>query len=163
MEALKSRISAFVVLIAVWLMVMYPFTLADMLLGVAVALVMVLLPLPGLRIYQFLNPKRLVFAFMFLLKFLWAVVQSNLDVAFRVLKPRLPINPGIVEVKTSLKSKLGRLFLANAITLTPGTITVDVDGDAFFIHWIDVSAQDSEEATKKIVSSFEKYLEVIFG
>jgi multicomponent Na+:H+ antiporter subunit E len=95
--------------------------------------------------------------------FLEELVKSNLDVAFRVLKPSLPINPGIVEVKTRLKSPTGRLVLANSITLTPGTLTVETKDDSLFIHWINVSSPDIEAATQEIVSKFEKYLEVIYG
>lgn len=165
MDALKSRLSAFFVLLALWLLVMYPFAMEDFYLGAVVVLFLVLLPLPGLVIYREigLGPKKLLFSLVYLLVFIKAVIQSNLDVAFRVLKPRLPINPGIVKVKTTLKSSLGRLILANSITLTPGTITVDIDGEDLYIHWIDVTSGDVDEATGKIVSQFEKYLEVIFG
>ena len=54
------------------------------------------------------------------------------------MSPSLPINPGIVEVKTRLTSKIGRLFPANSITLIPGTLTVHIKGDSLFIHWVDV-------------------------
>ncbi len=77
--------------------------------------------------------------------------------------PSLPINPGIVKVKTKLKSKMGRMILANSITLTPGTLTVDVQEDTFYIHWIDVETEDIDKATEKITRKFEKYLEVIYG
>jgi multicomponent Na+:H+ antiporter subunit E len=91
------------------------------------------------------------------------LIKSNFDVARRVLNPALPIKPGIVEVKTKLKSKFARMLLANSITLTPGTLTVDVKDDSFFIHWIDVKNEDVEAASKEIVEKFEKYLEVIYG
>ena len=80
-----------------------------------------------------------------------------------VAAPSLPVNPGIVEVKTKLKSRLGRLILANSITLTPGTFTVEIRDDSLFIHWIDVKGSDPEEATEMIVRKFEKYLEVMYG
>ncbi|HRZ88080.1 MAG TPA: Na+/H+ antiporter subunit E, partial [Spirochaetia bacterium] len=92
-----------------------------------------------------------------------ALVLSNLDVAFRVLHPRLPIAPGIVKVKTRLKTPLGRLLLANSITLTPGTITVEMRGEDIYVHWIKVADSDPEGATAAIVGGFEKYLEVICG
>jgi multicomponent Na+:H+ antiporter subunit E len=110
-----------------------------------------------------LGPKKLLFIVIYCLVFLKAVVQSNLDVALRVLKPKMPINPGIVKVKTKLKSKMGRLALANSITLTPGTITVDIYDDELYIHWINITSADVDDATQKIVTQFEKYLEVIFG
>jgi multicomponent Na+:H+ antiporter subunit E len=68
-----------------------------------------------------------------------------------------------VKVKTSLHSKTGRLVLANSITLTPGTLTVETRDDYYYIHWIDVTTQDVEKASREIVSKFEKYLEVMFG
>ena len=100
-----------------------------------------------------------IYAFVFFKE----LVKSNIDVAFRVINPSLPINPGIVEVKTRLQSPLGRLVLANSITLTPGTLTVETQEDSFFIHWIDVSSPDIQAATEEIVRKFEKYLEVIYG
>jgi multicomponent Na+:H+ antiporter subunit E len=83
--------------------------------------------------------------------------------AYRVLSPSLPINPGIVEVKTKLKSKIGRVILADSITLTPGTFTLDLKDDSMFIHWVDVKSTDLEKSTQLIVNKFEKYLEVMYG
>ena len=76
--------------------------------------------------------------FLYIFVFLGELIKSNFDVAARVANPKLPINPGIVKVKTKLKSKLGRIMLANSITLTPGTLTVDIDEDTneLYIHWI---------------------------
>lgn len=95
--------------------------------------------------------------------FLKELIKANLDVAYRVVRPSLPIRPGIVEVKTTLKSPIGRLVLANSITLTPGTLTVETHDDSFFIHWIDVTAPDIETATQEIVRQFERYLEIMYG
>lgn len=94
---------------------------------------------------------------------LFAIVRANLDVAARVVNPRLPIKPGIVLVKTRLRSPLGRLLLSSSITLTPGTLTVDMDGEELYIHWIEIAAEDVEGATSAIVAGFERYLEVVFG
>lgn len=104
------------------------------------------------------------FFFQYLPIFLWELIKANIDVAYRVLHPKLLINPGIVKVKTSLKSDVALTFLANSITLTPGTMTVDIDKDkgVLYIHWIDVKAKDVEEATQKIVERFEKILKKIF-
>jgi multicomponent Na+:H+ antiporter subunit E len=100
---------------------------------------------------------------LYLFVFLRELVKANLDVTLRVIQPSLPIHPGIVEVKTKLKSPIGRLVLANSITLTPGTLTVETEGDSLFIHWIDVRSPDIEEATREIVSTFERHLEVMYG
>jgi multicomponent Na+:H+ antiporter subunit E len=91
------------------------------------------------------------------------LVISNLRLAAVVLSPSLPIKPGIVKVRTRLKSRMGRLMLANSITLTPGTLTVEMDGEWLYIHWVSVQSPDIEAATAEIVAGFERYLEVIYG
>ncbi|MBI9102073.1 MAG: Na+/H+ antiporter subunit E [Spirochaetales bacterium] len=109
------------------------------------------------------SPKAIAAMFTWLFVFLFELIKSNIDVMSRVITPKVRINPAVVEVKTKLKSKLGRLALANSITLTPGTLTVDIMEDKLYIHWIDASSTDVEKATEKIVDKFEKHLEVIFG
>lgn len=104
------------------------------------------------------------FIFIYVPRFLWECFMANIDVAYRVLHPALPINPGIVKVKTSLKTDTALTFLANSITLTPGTMSVDIDTDngVLYIHWINVRDKDVEAATKIIVERFEKILAKIF-
>ncbi len=98
-----------------------------------------------------------------LLSYFWtfwiALFKANLDVAMRVVTPKVKINPALVEVRTGLKSDLGKLWLANSITLTPGTLTVDVIGDTLRVHWIDATpGRDLEHATRAIAESFENKL-----
>ena len=62
------------------------------------------------------------------------VIVANLQVAFIVLHPRLPISPTVVRFRTRLPGDLGRTTFGNSITLTPGTITLDVEGDRLVIH-----------------------------
>jgi multicomponent Na+:H+ antiporter subunit E len=66
-------------------------------------------------------------------------------------------------VRTKLKSRMGRLMLANSITLTPGTLTVKIEGEWLYIHCVSVESADIETATAAIAAGFEKYLEVIYG
>jgi multicomponent Na+:H+ antiporter subunit E len=110
-----------------------------------------------------LAPKSLLYTIAYVFVFFFELLKSNFDVAIRVLSPKIRINPGIVEVKTKLKSKTARIILANSITLTPGTITVDVKDESLFVHWIDVTSEDVEKATEEIVHTFENYLEVMYG
>ncbi len=79
--------------------------------------------------------------------------------------PDLPIHPGIVKVKTTLRSEVGLTFLANSLTLKPGTMTVDIDKEKGFlyVHWADVKSQDIEKATDLIVRKFERVLMRIFS
>ena len=90
------------------------------------------------------------------------IVKANIDVAYRVLHPKMPIKPGIVTIRTNLKQDIAKLILANSITLTPGTFTLDIIGDKLLIHWINVKAEDMEEATRIIAGKFERHLKVIF-
>jgi len=79
--------------------------------------------------------------------------------ARRILTPSLPLNPEVVEVKTELQSDLGRLLLANSITLTPGTLTVDVKDDRLLVHWVDCRpGTDLEQATQAIAAGFERHI-----
>ncbi len=111
------------------------------------------------------HPQRyFYFLFVYLPVFLWECFKANIDVAYRVLHPALPIRPGIVKVKTKLRADTALTFLANSITLTPGTMSVDIDKDKGFlyIHWINVKETDVDKATEAIVRRFEKILEKIF-
>ena len=111
------------------------------------------------------HPHRYWYFFVFYLpKFLWECFKANIDVAYRVIHPALPINPGIVKVKTKLKTDTALTFLANSITLTPGTMSVDIDKDngVLYIHWINVIDKDVKKATEDIVEKFEHILTKIF-
>jgi len=110
-----------------------------------------------------LSVKRILFLLVYLIVLFWEIIKANFDVAYRIIHPKMPIKPGIVVIKTSLKSDIAKMILANSITLTPGTFTLDVIGDKLLIHWINVKAEDIDEATKMIGRRFEKYLEVIFA
>jgi multicomponent Na+:H+ antiporter subunit E len=72
-------------------------------------------------------------AAVFLPALLWAVVRANLSLAVVVLDPRLPIDPAVVRVPAP-EGRVGRALLANAITLTPGTLTLDVTDDELVVH-----------------------------
>lgn len=109
-----------------------------------------------------MTPRRLGVFLIYLFVLAKEVVKANLDVAYRVLHPRMPINPGIVTIRTRLSQDIAKLVLANSITLTPGTFTVDIIGDRLLVHWINVKAEDLETATRAIGEKFEKYLIRIF-
>ena len=110
---------------------------------------------------KWLSPKRILGVVIYSLVFLKALFIANIDVAKRVLSPGLNINPGIVKIKTGLQSDVGKMLLANSITLTPGTLTVDIDGEYLYIHWIDVETKDIEEATRIIAGDFENLIKSI--
>lgn len=65
---------------------------------------------------------------------LWEIGKANVDVARRVLRREMPIRPHLFRVRPSQRTDIGRVLYANSITLTPGTVTVGVEGDEFIIH-----------------------------
>jgi len=64
------------------------------------------------------------------------IVKANIDVARRILDPKMPIDPVMVTVKTSQSSELGLVIHANSITLTPGTVSIRVTDDSILVHAI---------------------------
>ncbi len=95
---------------------------------------------------------------------LWEMIKANVDVALRVINPALPIAPGFVKVKTDLRSDFLKFVLANSITLTPGTLTVDVVGDELLIHWIKAGyVKEADKVKEAICGRFERLLKRIEG
>ncbi len=155
---------SFIVLLLIWVLYNNTFDLTVVGLGVLLSLFVSVVFCGKCDVFgEFkFTPAAFYYTIVFLGVFLGELVKSNLDVARRVVSPSLPIKPGIVEVKTKLKSKMARLLLANSITLTPGTLTVDMVDDILYVHWIDVKSDDIDIATNEIVSKFEKYLSKIY-
>jgi multicomponent Na+:H+ antiporter subunit E len=111
----------------------------------------------------FISPVRVFWILVYVPVFFYYVIIANIDVVYRALHPKMPIKPGIVKIKTNLKTQSGITALANSITLTPGTLTVDLTDDGFlYIHWINVKSTDIEEATKRIGQRFEYFIAKIF-
>jgi multicomponent Na+:H+ antiporter subunit E len=111
---------------------------------------------------RLLSPVRYLYFLVYLPVFVWACLMANLDVAYRVLHLRLPIRPAIVKIRTSIKSEMGKFILANSITLTPGTLTVDVVGQDLYIHWINAVTESPELRAELIAGRFEDLLKRIF-
>lgn len=159
-----KRFVHFLVLLVIWLLLTWSISPQEVLVGVVVAFMAQLLmgdifPVEGVKIFQ---PVRLFWLFIYFWVFLYNVIKANFDVAYRVLNIYLPIRPGIVRVKTSLKTDMARTFLANSITLTPGTLSVDIVGDNLYVHWINIVSEDQKKETEIIVKRFEDLLERIF-
>ncbi len=115
------------------------------------------------RARNFFQIKRLAYLLYYIPLFTYYCLLANFDVAYRVLHPALPIEPGIVKVKTTLTNTTAKVALANSITLTPGTLSVEMTDDGYlYVHWIKVRTTDVEETTEMIIRKFEKVLKEIF-
>ena len=164
------RLIYFILALVIWILVAWPFVDGKIdaqlfIAGVIAAAIVAILfheILP--KEYRvFISPVRIFWALVYLPVFFYYMIKANLDVVYRALHPKMPIKPGIVKIKTTLNTESGITALANSITLTPGTLTVDLTDDGFlYIHWINVKSDDVEEATEFIAKKFEWFLQRIF-
>ncbi len=164
------RVIYFVLAFVIWILLTWPFVdgkidlqvvIAGLIVSVIVA-VMFHEILPKEH-HVFISPVRIFWVLVYIPVFFYYMMKANLDVVYRALHPKMPIRPGIVKIKTTLKTESGITALANSITLTPGTLTVDLTDDGFlYIHWINVKSDDVEQATKHIAQRFEWFLKRIF-
>lgn len=149
---------------AIWLALTTTFQWQELSMGIFISLILALflnknylqLGLPPVSI------KRIIFFILYISVLSIEIVKANFDVAYRVIHPKMPIKPGIIIIKTKLKQDIAKMILANSITLTPGTFTLDIKGDKLLIHWIYVRSEKMDESTKIIGQKFEKYLKVVF-
>ncbi len=159
------RLIYFVLAFIIWLLLTWSLQAQIIIAGLAASVMVSLLfheILPK-EPNVFISPVRIFWFLVYIPVFFYYVIVANIDVAYRVLHPKMPINPGIVKIKTNLKTDSGITALANSITLTPGTLTIDLTDDGFlYIHWINVKSTDIEEATKRIGQRFEYFIAKMF-
>jgi multicomponent Na+:H+ antiporter subunit E len=166
METLKRRLLDLIIIFVLWLLLTWSFDVQGVVAG-AILAVLFALVLSGLlppRAERLFSPVRWFWALAHMISLAFWIVLANFDVLYRVVHPNLPIRPGIVKVKTTLQSDEGKAFLANSITLTPGTLTVDIIDDWLYVHWINVheSLEDTEAITRDIAGRFEVTLRRVF-
>ena len=161
---LRNFLYLFVFLVIIWLALTSTLQWQEVSVGVVISLIIsFILSKTYLKLgFPPLHVKRVTFFFIYIGVLFLEIFKANFDVAYRVIHPKMPIKPGIVVIKTSLKQDMAKMILANSITLTPGTFTLDIVGDTLLIHWINVKTEDVNEATKMVGERFEKYLKIIF-
>ncbi|MFC6988362.1 Na+/H+ antiporter subunit E [Haloplanus sp. GCM10025708] len=101
------------------------------------------------------------YAALYIAAFLYELLTANVDVARRVLSPSMPINPEVVEVPLRVETGLAVTTIANSITLTPGTLTMDYDDDTNTLYVHSIDATDPETVLEPI-RRWEDYALVIF-
>lgn len=131
---------------AIWLMFSGHYTPLLIGLGIASVLLSVWISLRMEVVYYEGNPIAISFAAIGYFPWLiWEIIKSNIDVAKRILSPSLPINPRVFRVTASQRTAVGRTIYANSITLTPGTVTIQVRGNEFEVHAL---TSDTEESLR---------------
>ncbi|MFH1710236.1 MAG: Na+/H+ antiporter subunit E [bacterium] len=155
-----SQILGFIIAFLAWLALTWNIDAASIGIGLVFSLLATMFfgELLTLSPQRALHITRYFWLLYYLPVFLWQMVKSNIDVAYRVLHPGLPIDPGLIKVQIKLKSDVAKVLLANSISLTPGSTTVDLIGDQLYIHCIDV-----RRPVRKEVEMFEKIIERMLG
>lgn len=156
-------VTLFILSMIFWLLLTFEFTASNLIVGAVASIITALFfgKFFVTNVHKLLQPQRYFWFIVYLFIFLWECIKANLDVAYRVLHPAMPIRPGIVKVKTTLKSDMAKMLLANSITMTPGTISVDIIDDYLYIHWIYIRSEDPDVYTPMITGAFEKYIKRI--
>ena len=141
---------------------------AELIIGAIIALVIAALVKNRYlkRNLRMLNPVRWFIWVIYLFPFMFAMAQANIDVAYRVLTGK--INPAIVKISPNLKNDMSLTILANSITLTPGTLSIDVDEETndLYVHWINVQPDVLKEMPRDyhpICNSFPDWARRIAG
>ena len=155
-------VSTFLVLFAFWLLLSGFFTAFLMVAGAVTALAVVLFSRrmdivdhEGHPVH--LAPRALLVYWPWLIK---EIMKSGWQVSTIILQPSLPVSPTLVRIRATQRTDVGRTTLANSITLTPGTISVEVDRDEILVHAL-TRAGARELATGEMdrrVTEFEREL-----
>ncbi len=134
---LRTQIGTTVILFAFWLMITWSLHYQQVIAGLICCLIVVWF-CRDILIFREERPAITISTIIKVIKFVVlhfiAVVEANIQVAKIVLSPKMPISPTVIEFKTQLKNDLCKVILANAITLTPGTLTIDLEDDVYLVH-----------------------------
>lgn len=165
MRRFQGVLSLWLVLFVVWTIANGSFAPAIALTGAAITGVLAWACASRSDVWARLRwtPHGLYHFAMYIGVFIVELVKANIQMMRYVYAPRIDIHPGVVKIRTRLVSPIGRLALANTIALTPGSLVLALEGDAMFVHWLDVKTTDTDAATEIIAGPFEAHLEAVFG
>ena len=162
-------VSTFLLCFAFWVLLTWSFHTQELAVGAVVSLAVALFSARFFiheKAFWLFNPAKFGALFVYIFVFLGELIKANVDVAKRCFGGCTNVNPGIVKVPVDLNHDYAEAMLANSITLTPGTITLDIaeqDGQTYYyIHWIDVAEQDREKAGEIIKGRMEKWIRRIW-
>ncbi len=163
-------LSTFIFCLLFWMLLVWSVAPRELILGVIIAAVVSGFSSRFLihnRAFYLYNPVRLaVLIFYCVIIFLWEIIKANVSMAGIVLSRNMKdFKPGIIRVPAGEKPTCayGLAMVSNCITLTPGTITMDVAEDDegknyYYIHWIDVAETDRDKAGEAIKGTMEKWI-----
>ena len=150
---------SFVVFLVVWLGLTMPVTTEELIAGAVIAFFVALLAAPRIHTgLEAFSPRRVLILLAYIPYFLYKMVVANIQLAAIVINPKLPIKPSILKGKTGLKKPASKIGLANSITLTPGTLTMDIDGEDVYVHVVKPEETSSAWLETKVIAPFERFL-----
>lgn len=163
---MKSKIVLFVFCLIIWLGLNWPINAQWLLAGVLVSGFTAIITgdIFTRRPHIVVHVKRYYWLGFYILVLVVQGIRANLDLAYRVLHPDLPLNPGVVKIQTKIKSAIGLTLLANSITFSTGACAVDIDVNKgyLYVHCLDVENQNGKAATELVAAKFENILEKVF-
>jgi multicomponent Na+:H+ antiporter subunit E len=147
LKTFKIQIILFVLLLAFWLIIVPSVDLVQLIVGSIVAFT--------ITIYSFDNSKKgkptdITLGYLLrLTKFgfilIYEIIKANIEVAIVVMSPKLKIKPHFKKINNPMTTDLNKVIYGNAITLTPGTLTVELEDDYIIIHALSADSADAEE------------------
>ena len=150
---------AFILFFIIWMGLTWPLNGQEAIIGGIVSLLLALLAASKISTgLDALYPWRLLILLIYVPYFIYKMIVANIELALIVINPKLPIKPAILKGKTILKKNASKVWLANSITLTPGTLTVDIKGDDFYIHCVKPKEETEKWLEKDVLRPFEKFL-----
>jgi multicomponent Na+:H+ antiporter subunit E len=156
---LINFILTFLSMFLIWTALSYPLSNQEVVFGTILSFCISLLTIFYNKDAKKFKLKTLFYLFKYFLVLLVELVKANLNMAKIVLTPSLPISSKVLEVKTKLKSPIAKAILANSITLTPGTISVELVDDSLFIHVVE---GDKVANIEDLKGPFERLLKEAF-
>jgi multicomponent Na+:H+ antiporter subunit E len=157
----SHALAAGATIFAFWLVISASLALADLLLGAVLSVLL------GVWSVHFLwageapwvSPRQLFALLRYSLGFSAQVFRSAVHVARLVVDPRLPISPQLITCRTGLQREISRVAFAHSVSLTPGTLTVDMEGGTFLVHCLDEQSAArilSGELERQVARVFEQ-------
>ncbi|WP_198675397.1 Na+/H+ antiporter subunit E [Pleomorphovibrio marinus] len=157
---IKTRFLSNLLLSFIWLAITGTFTFQNFVFGFLLSFILMWLITTNRREEKYYSrgPKLIGFVFFFL----YELVKANLQVAYDVITPSYYMEPGIIRIPLTAKTNLEITLLANLITLTPGTLSLDVSDDRKVLYVHAMYVKDKEEFIASIKNGFErKLLEIL--
>jgi multicomponent Na+:H+ antiporter subunit E len=162
MRRVALRVWVLCWLILVWILLWGTVSVANVVSGLAIALVItLLLPLPGVPVEGRVHPLSLA---RLVLLVGWDLVLSSLQVAWLAIRPGPPPRSAVLRVRVAVKSDLVLALAANIVTLTPGSIVLEIDQTRrlMYVHVIDVSSESALSRFYRQMSGLERLLVTTF-